>query len=444
MADEQDKTPGAIARARARVGGWVTPLWERLPRRPREWLKQQAKLWREEPGDEVRWRWQQIGRFVQAHYVTLIFAFLLGLILFGFDGLGLLGALIQASNKVVTQGGDIDATKLRDLFIAFAAFFGAPFFLIRAWIAERQTKTSEEGQMTDRISKAVEQLGAEKTVKTEDDKERTDPNLEVRLGGIFALERISQDSARDHWQVMEILTAYVRENSRAFRVDVPKPEIADDAKPEERAEQLSAFYGWGGPFREWLTTQPPPRADLQTAITVIGRRQDTRRLAERRRAQRLDLRGSGLVKADLSGLVFSRANLGSALLNGAHLRRANLSWADLIGADLSWANLSWADLIGADLIRANLSGANLSWANLIAADLFGANLMGADLYGANLGHASCLPEVRGLRHTRHIDKAKLPTGWSVSWNEAKNCWDIETPDGSYVDPDQREQDDDED
>ena len=41
------------------------------------------------------------------------------------------------------------------------------------------------------------------------------PNLEVRIGAIYALERIAQDSLRDHIQIMEILCAYIRENSHA-------------------------------------------------------------------------------------------------------------------------------------------------------------------------------------------------------------------------------------
>lgn len=34
------------------------------------------------------------------------------------------------------------------------------------------------------------------------------------LSGIYALERIAQDSKKDHWPIMEILTAYVRENAQ--------------------------------------------------------------------------------------------------------------------------------------------------------------------------------------------------------------------------------------
>ncbi len=45
-------------------------------------------------------------------------------------------------------------------------------------------------------------------------------NLEVRLGGIYALERIAHDSPKNQSTIMEVLTAYVRENSNdASKVD---------------------------------------------------------------------------------------------------------------------------------------------------------------------------------------------------------------------------------
>ena len=53
--------------------------------------------------------------------------------------------------------------------------------------------------MTDRYTKAIEQLGSDK--------------LDVRIGGIYALERVARDSARDHPTVMEVLTAFIREHS---------------------------------------------------------------------------------------------------------------------------------------------------------------------------------------------------------------------------------------
>ena len=63
-----------------------------------------------------------------------------------------------------------------------------------------QTDADRQRRITESFSKAVEQLGSDK--------------LEVRLGGIYSLERISKESPDDYWTVMENLIAFVRERSR--------------------------------------------------------------------------------------------------------------------------------------------------------------------------------------------------------------------------------------
>ncbi len=99
------------------------------------------------------------------------------------------------------------------------ALLGAPFLIWRTVIAQGNLEVAREGQITDRISKAVEQLGAERTVSADGAKDgRTEANIEVRIGGILALERIAQDSVRfhqgrDHVRIMELLCAYIRNNA---------------------------------------------------------------------------------------------------------------------------------------------------------------------------------------------------------------------------------------
>ena len=61
--------------------------------------------------------------------------------------------------------------------------------------AREQLAVIREGQITDRFTRAVEQLGSDK--------------LEVRLGGIFALERIAKDSEPDRWAITDTLVAFV-------------------------------------------------------------------------------------------------------------------------------------------------------------------------------------------------------------------------------------------
>jgi hypothetical protein len=100
--------------------------------------------------------------------------------------------------------------------------------------AQRTVALTEQGQVTDRYTKAIEQLGS--------------ANLDVRIGGIYALERIAHDSARDHPTVMEVLAAFIREHSRELQQ--PSPE--DD------------------PIADVLRRRTLP--DIQAAVTVIGRR----------------------------------------------------------------------------------------------------------------------------------------------------------------------------
>src|ERR1039458_6979175 len=58
---------------------------------------------------------------------------------------------------------------------------GGAFGLIALYLTYRRVIVAEQGHITDRFTKAIEQLGAT-TAKNE-------PNVEVRLGAIYALER---------------------------------------------------------------------------------------------------------------------------------------------------------------------------------------------------------------------------------------------------------------
>jgi hypothetical protein len=210
---------------------------------------------------------------------------------------------------------------------------GIYFTWRRVAATEQQVVIAGEGQITERFTRAIEQLGSEK--------------LEVKLGGIYALERIARDSEKDHWPIMEVLTAYVREKT------------------------------------PW--SDPPPLAppavqlDIAAILTVLGRR---RVEFESDIDWRLGLAGSDLREAQLIDAHLEEAYLWGAHLEGANLWRARLEEAELTEAYLTGAYLFQAHLKGADLSGADLTGANLSGADLSAADLAEVNLRGADLSGA--------------------------------------------------------------
>jgi hypothetical protein len=198
---------------------------------------------------------------------------------------------------------------------------------------EAATKSQEltrQGQITDRFTKAIAQLGEQEPEK-----------LAIRLGGIYALERIARDSKRDHWPIMEILTAYVREHAPWPPKDIPL--LADDLSPTEKSPE-----GKGQP-------QPKPAPDIQAILTVLGRRMHTYEQGEK--DQWLNLQGTNLQGANLWGAYLEGADLEGAQLNKAKLWQAQLDRANLRGAHLEGARFWAASLKEANLSEAQLKGA---------------------------------------------------------------------------------------
>jgi uncharacterized protein YjbI with pentapeptide repeats len=248
---------------------------------------------------------------------------------------------------------------------ASLALLAGAIAVVGAVYTARTFALNRAGQLTDRFTKAIEQLG-----HTE---------LDVRLGGIYALERIARDSREDHHQVVEVLTAYVREHA---------PRL------EEQAEGPTA----SGPAR----TEPGPATDVQAVLTVLGRRT----LAHERHARvKLDLRSTQLGMADLRGASLTEAIFTGADLRSAHLDQADLRRATLIDARLRGAHLNGADLTGANLFTADLTSARLRHATLVGANLSAADLTGARLADADLSAAQFSPG--GL-----TEATKWPAGFS--------------------------------
>lgn len=303
---------------------------------------------------------------------------------------------------------------------------------IRVWINERTATATEEGLITDRINKAVQGLGAEKTenrlgrtvrytvggvdgsyfewideprappsdpdvvngkVKLTNEPwssfPNTRPNLEVRIGSVYALERIAQDSARDHVQIMEILCAYIRHNAPANPALVFPEDWSRILGGDVDDDEFDIPSPTRTDIMHWARTSNKPREDIQAALTVIGRRSDAQIGIEGHvdaegdwSGYRLDLRETCLQGAD-----FGRGNFDNALLARAQCRGANFSSASLSGADLGEAHLDGADFEDAQLMNAGFQTADIRGAFFHMAQLHGANFYEAEMQLANFSNA---------------------------------------------------------
>jgi hypothetical protein len=195
--------------------------------------------------------------------------------------------------------------------------FGGMVLLLGAYLTWRQTqisraasrdelRLSREGQLTDRFTRAVEQLG--------------NADVAVRVGGIYALGRIAEESSTERAAIADTLAAYVRKQAPW----PPGPESLYPADyPLDKLPHLSV--------------RAP---DIQAILTVLGRRTST--LPDPPGWLSLDLARTDLRRGSLAG-----ANLQRARLREASLARAWMFRTDLRGADLREADLRDARLRGA-------------------------------------------------------------------------------------------------
>ena len=208
-----------------------------------------------------------------------------------------------------------------------AVLIGAAF----AYLQFQQQQTSAHDLLiSNQVSKGFELLG------------NKDGNIEQRLGGIYALEGVMNTSKQYHQSVLEALCAFVRDST------INK------------------------------TGDGPPAADVQAALTVIGRRKTE---DERFLWKTINLAGVYIPKANLNSAKLSNAELDHAVLTGAELDNAQLQHADLFGANLGGVQLTFTNLSGATLIDARLNGAQMRGANMTGAVLVHADMTGANLIG---------------------------------------------------------------
>lgn len=229
----------------------------------------------------------------------------------------------EKRNEQLNQTRDTLA-KAIGVLLATGGAVGALFYTARTYYLTRR------GQVTDRYAKAVAQLAHDDIVQ--------------RLGGIYALEHVMQESPQDHETVIELLAAYVRDKS---------------------------------PVAPERSISVPVTKDVTAAMTVLARRPH---LPER---NKIDLRHTNLAGLELLPDQDGRCpRLAGANLCGAHLTGVRMPGIDLRGALLAGADLTDADFTSPDPgTEADLSDAWLTGATLRRTQLKNALLVRAVLDG---------------------------------------------------------------
>ena len=207
---------------------------------------------------------------------------------------------------VVSSSGESGSTILRNLGFVYGGLIAIWVAVWRSVVADRQAEaskrqaesslqlakaaqdqadTSQHGLLNERFQRGAEMLGS--------------PVLSVRLGGIYALQRLAEEEPEQyHIQIMLLLSAFVRN---------PNMEGGNDASP--------------------MAFTPDPkikevREDVLAAMRAIGTRSAADIELEEKANFHVNLIGAYLAFANLTDANLTRAYLLNVNLTGAVLSKA--------------------------------------------------------------------------------------------------------------------------
>ena len=270
--------------------------------------------------------------------------------------------------------------------------------LWRTRLTQRQIDLTSQNSRYERFQRGIEMLG--------------NPELFVRLGGIYALRALMKEDPQElHIPAVELLCAFLR-----------NPIDADA-----------------------VTNGSSVRQDIQTALEVLVGRGEAEVALEKARGFSLDLRNANLEYAELSGINLSGGNLGGTKLSHSNINDANLSKTMLNEADLSFANcrnsnfrevsLAGANLRHVSVDRSDFSDAKMDWVNCTQGSFHKTTF-------ANISFSSC--DFKGaLLYETDLTRTYLQTGNIITQKQLdKAVAEPNRPpfiDDGFVDPDTGEQ-----
>ena len=297
-----------------------------------------------------------------------------------------------------------------DILTFLGLTIGGVLLVLQAVIANRRTKAMEkgndnieQGQRQERLKNAIEHLG--------------ENSASVRLGGIYELFHLAEDTEYMRETVLDILCAHIRRTTsedeyRGKYSSNPSEEIQSlltllfvrkyEIFKNQRANLVGSWLNGANLNEAWLQSAHLEEAYLQHAHLEEAYLQHAH--LERAQLQHAHLDEARLQHAHLERAQLQHAHLDEARLQHAHLEEAQLQHAHLDEARLQHAHLEEAQLQHAHLEGARLQRAFLIRAQLQKAFLFDAKLQGALLYSAMLQDAN-LSEAK--LHETHLDNAQL-------------------------------------
>lgn len=245
---------------------------------------------------------------------------------------------------------------LRNLIFLTGGITAAMIAAWRAQVADEQTKTADEQakteskkadiaervQITDRFSRAIEQLNND--------------NMYMRIGAVHALERIGYDSEKDVLAVLRLLASFVRGQSPV------KGESVDTIQPDAK-DGLDAIGRLTSHHKEFLKGYGAFRLDLSASnLTPFP-------LLIEGYFRNFDFSNSNITNGVFAKHNFSGAFFSGANLTGTFFLECNFRHASFMQAILDYAEFNNADMSETVLHMATCNNTNFSTAKNMTAEM---------------------------------------------------------------------------
>lgn len=240
--------------------------------------------------------------------------------------------------------GKFSGLKSEDLRNLIFLVGGLTAGIIAAWraqVADKQTQINEQSQITERFTRAVDQLGSE--------------NLYMRIGALHALERIGRDSENDVVAILRLLSNFVRSQSSSQKTSHIL-HGGDAPAPLDAVEGLAVIIRLAGKYEQLLRNEERSIVNLHASYLP----------------HLTDFGGMSFFRFD-----FTRCNLSQGFFLGS-----NFEGADFLRAHLNNAWLEHCNFRHTQFDKAILDGAHFGGADMTEAILWSAVCNGTDFSAA--------------------------------------------------------------
>lgn len=230
---------------------------------------------------------------------------------------------------------------------------------------EQDKKSNDDNLILQQFSKASELLADETSIT-------------ARLSGIYLFEKIMNTSEEYHWQIIELLTAYVREKRDNKKYDLNLCKESDHFNIDRDNDNGPFLYTikYSYEFDEDGNNIPkykqyycvPVEKDIQAILTVIGRRNRKLQNEDGNVTNFYELceeLGKAILENNVEEInrinfIFNKTN--QIDLKNVNLYKANLCYLHFENSDFSATHLIHSDCEETHFEKSNLSRASFEYA----------------------------------------------------------------------------------